>query len=96
MSVLNSSARALYGDPVFETRKIAKLRQSEVKGDVLDRLDGLEDYVDYETGNKIYYPKTIKRIFDDLEDDTNEITKCRLEDLYEQVKDSDMIIIVND
>lgn len=86
---------AVYEVPIFESVKIARASDSCVKDDVLKRLYGLEDYVS--NGNfgeeRIFKVQTIKNILDDPEDDTNETTKCRLEDLYRHVKGAQYLFI---
>lgn len=57
-----------------------------VTWDVIDRMDGLDAWQD-EDELYVYKTEDLKRILDNPEDDTNETTKCRLEDLYEKVKD---------
>ncbi len=88
------SIRALYSKPKFENIRIAKINRSEVYDDVLERIHGYEDFSDDEYGNGIYRIKTIKDILDDPEDDTNETTRCRLEFLYEEIKDAQMLMLI--
>lgn len=89
--------------PSITIEKIAKVGNSEVYDDVLERLYGLEDYhdeiygiSDKIYGNTIYLVETIKSILDDAEDDTNETTKCRLEAFYETVKGAEYVMVIND
>lgn len=91
------SVRALYSKPRFENIVIAKVKQAEVYDDVLERLDGLEDYFSASEleNNTIFRIETIKSIIDDPDDDTNETTKCRLESLYEEIKDAQMLMIID-
>ena len=69
----------------YETGKFVKLYRYRMPEDVFERLDSdrCEKYFDYDYGNRIYLVKTIKEILEDPEDDTNETTRFRLEELYQ-------------
>lgn len=74
----------------YNTNKalIARIGSDEIPDDVLERIDGYEGFHDTDySGNKVYYVERINQILKNPEDDTNETTKGRLEDLYEQIKD---------
>jgi hypothetical protein len=88
--------RALHSELKFENIAIAKIHNSAVYDDVLERLHGLEYYstVSELENSKVYRIGTIKNIIDDPEDDTNETTKCRLESLYIAIKDAEMLEII--
>lgn len=85
-----------YRPPQIEIRTVAKFFKSDIKPDVLERLDGCEDFIDNYHSNIIFYPTTIKKILNTSEDDTNETTKVRLEEFYGLIKDADMVLIVDD
>lgn len=74
----------------------ARLNSYHLHSEIIDRLDGSEDYRD-EFGNKIYSLKTIERIVNDPEDDTNESTKNRLVNFYNALRKTgaDRVLIVN-
>lgn len=75
---------------IYETNKvlIAQIPNRDIPDDVLERISGYESFDDAEeSGEKIYYVTRIQQILDNPEDDTNETTKGRIEDLYEQIKD---------
>jgi len=74
----------------YETNKalIARIGHDEIPDDVLDRIQGYQSFDDADgTSDEIYYVERINQILQNPEDDTNETTKGRLEDLYEQIKD---------
>lgn len=81
----------------MEVAVAVKLYDSEIPSDVLERLDGLESYIDDEYGNKIYNIEVIKdSILDNPDDDTNQTTKTRLKKLYNDAKahNAEKIIVI--
>ena len=79
---------------IYRTNKrlIAQIHCNEIPDDVLTHLLGSEIFID--TGNndiyteeKIYSVSKIRGWLVDPEDDTNETTKLRLKNLYNQIKD---------
>lgn len=79
----------------YKTNKklIAQINQSEIPDDVLRHLLGSEIFTDtgngdyYDTEEKIFSVGKIGNRLTDPEDDTNETTKLRLENLYIQIRD---------
>ena len=76
--------------------KIATARKGhDISDDVIDRLAGLQDFTPEEflSGTVIFYPETIRQIMDDEDDNTNETTKLKIQNLYEKIKDCQYLII---
>ena len=84
--------------PKIEIRRVAVVLKAEVYSDVLERIDGYEDYAaaDTEYANVIYRMGTLTKILTDPEDDTNETTKYRIENLVKKIgKNVDYVMIVS-
>jgi len=80
----------------FEQLKTIQIPRIYLPGDVLERLKGRETFVDTEEiGDEIIPIDSINDIITDSEDDTNETTKIRLEELYKQIKDFDYLMLTN-
>ena len=81
----------------YETNKtlIARIGHDEIPDDVIDRIQGYQSFDDTDNarGDEIYCVERINQILQNPEDDTNETTKGRLEDLYEQIKDCNFLWI---
>ena len=76
--------------------KVVQFHKDLIPDDVLERLSGKEEFIDTdETLNeKIYSISNIKEtILDDVEDDTNETTKCRIEGLYKLIEEYEYLMI---
>jgi len=75
----------------YKTNKalIARIGHDEIPDDVLDRIQGYQSFNDTDgaRGDEIYYVERINQILQNPEDDTNDTTKGRIGELYEQIKD---------
>ena len=86
----------------IEKLTVAKVKRSQVPGDVLERIDGYEvmdgdnaTYSRSQPAMTMYDVKSLKKILTDKEDDTNATTKYRIELLYNQVKSYDYLLILS-
>jgi len=79
----------------IEFIKVAQISGGQVYSDVLERIAGYEEFVDANEaiGDKVFSVDKLNQILTDEEDDTNETTKLRIEELYEQIKDFDYFMI---
>ena len=82
----------------IEKLNIAKVGEKTLPDDIVERLSGKEKFVDNDTliSSGIYLVKDIKDMLEDEEDDTNETTKLRIEELYKKIKNFDYLLIVNE
>ncbi len=82
----------------IEKLSIAKVEEKTLPDDIVERLSGKEKFVDNNTliSGGIYLVKDIKDMLEDEEDDTNETTKLRIEELYKKIKNFDYLLIVNE
>jgi len=77
----------------------ATISAKELTSDVLERLDGMECMSNNVINNtndhdiKSFVIYRIKRMLNDKEDDTNETTKNRIAELYEAIKDCEILTI---
>jgi hypothetical protein len=79
----------------IKVEKLVVVRDSYINSQIIERLDGSEDYWDG-CSNKIYNIDTIRGILADPEDDTNEHVRILLEDFYNGLKEiaADRVLIV--
>ena len=80
----------------IEKIKMAQINEDQIPDDVLERIDGYEEFVDkdIDLSDKIYSVSKLNDILTDEDDDTNETTKCRIEELYEQIKNFNYLQVV--
>jgi len=73
----------------IEKLEIAQISEGQMFNDVLEIIDELEEFVDTnETLNeRIFRVEMLNEILLNEENDIEEITKLRIEELFEQVKD---------
>lgn len=83
----------------LEALKAVVIQEAQVPSDVLERIADYESFSTVgisdapQVTDLIYGVNTLKRILQDKNDDTNETTKLRVEELYSQVKKFDLLII---
>ncbi|MFA5790656.1 MAG: hypothetical protein WC976_06320 [Caldisericia bacterium] len=83
-------------NPKIEIRHIAVINQAEIYSDVLERIGGYEAFEDTEYDNAIYRMEALKNILTNPDDDTNETTKIRIENLVKKIgKNVDYVMIVD-
>lgn len=89
---------SLHNKPEIKDVKIAIIDRYNLTEDVIERLDGNEAFIDYEWGNKIYRMSTIRKISENassFDDDTNETTLVRIQDLAEHLQNVDFLFVMN-
>ena len=66
----------------------------DIYDDVLERIDGYESYVGFENNSKIYSVGVLENILFDGEDDTNETTKHRINELFNLMDGAHILFIL--
>ena len=79
----------------IETLKVVRIKDTEIDSDILERIDGYGDLWDEENSTTNFYSvvRVFEKILTDKKDDTNESTKLKIENLYNQIKDFDYLKI---
>jgi len=84
---------------LFIIKKVALVKESDIPSDVLERIDGYEILNDSnltsndQVGRQIYEISCLKRCARKSNNDTNESTRIKIKELYNQVKDCTYLMI---
>ena len=92
---LRRQLKELVSKDGYNVLTVIQIPHSQIKDDVLERMQGKESFTDTDTelGEVLICTDAFNQLLEDKEDDTNETTKGRIADLYEKIKAHDYLMI---
>ena len=80
----------------FDILRVIQIPENLIPSDVLERIAGYEVFtdVDHEIDDKIYSTVCLHDIMTNKDDDTNETTKGRIEELYKKIANFPYFMVI--